>query len=165
MPAPRGNYVLMHGFINCNHALNKVTHDSQTAVPFCINQELIMWYSEHQNMVETSAFASECIAMHTAVKLIKTLCYRLRMFGILVEGPTSKFCDSEVLFRNMTIPESTLKKKHNNIRYHCCQDAVAAGVMRVTKHEILTNLADFFTKPPLQTNITRVIGPFHVLKD
>ena len=74
-----------------------------------------------------------------------------RMFGITIEGPTNVFCDNEAVFKNTTIPESTLKKKHNSICYHRCHEAVAAKVMRVAKEGTLTNLADLFTKPLVQS--------------
>jgi hypothetical protein len=34
---------------------------------------------------------------------------------------------------NTTRPESTLKKKHNAIAYHRVREAVAAGIIRITK--------------------------------
>ena len=48
---------------------------------------------------------------------------------------------------NTTKPESTLKKKHNAIAYHCVREAQAAGVIRNAKKEDgETNLADVLTK-------------------
>ena len=88
--------------------------------------------------------------MRAAVEHIEALRYKLRMFGIPIEGPTNVFCDNEAVFKNTTIPESTLKKKHNSICYHRCREAVAARVMRVAKEGTLTNLADLFTKPLMQ---------------
>ena len=41
----------------------------------------------------------------------------------------------------------TLKKKHNAIAYHRAREAVAAGMIRVTKEDGKTNLADVLTKP------------------
>ena len=52
--------------------------------------------------------------------------------------------------KDIRVPESTLKKKHNSICYHRCREAVAARVMRVAKEGTLTNLADLFTKPLMQ---------------
>jgi len=71
---------------------------------------------------------------------------KLRMFGIPIEGPTNVFCDNEAVTKNATIPESTLKKKHNSIAYHRTREAVAAGTIRVTKEDGDTNLADVLTK-------------------
>ena len=79
---------------------------------------------------------------------MEALRYQLRMFGISIEGPTNVFCDNEAVTKNTIFPESTLKKKHNSIAYHCSREAVAAGTIRVTKEDGKTNLADvLLTKP------------------
>ena len=100
--------------------------------------------------METSTFGSEFIAMRMAVEHIEALRYKLRMFGIPVEGPTNVLCDNDAVFKNTTIPESTMKKKHNCICYHRCHEAVAARVMKLAKEGMFTNLADLFTKPLMQ---------------
>lgn len=74
-----------------------------------------MWYSKKQNTVETSTFGSEFVAMHIATELLEALRYKLRMMGIPIEGPADVFCDNESVVTNSTIPESTLKRKHNSI--------------------------------------------------
>ena len=151
MPPPRGRAVSSHCFVDADHASNTVTRRSQTGILIFLNRAPIVWYSEWQNTVETSTFGSEFIAMRTAVEHIEALCYKLRMFGIPIAGPTNVFCDNEAVFKNTTIPESTLKKKHNSICYHHCCEAVAARVMRVAKEGTLTNLADLFSKPLMQS--------------
>ena len=89
--------------------------------------------------------------MKTAVKQIESLCYNLRMFGIPVEDPMNVFYDNEFVFKNMTIPDSTLKKKHTSICYHQLREAVALGTMWVAKEGTATNFADLFTKPLVET--------------
>ena len=150
MPPPHGRAVSSHCFVDADHTSNTVTRRSQTGILIFMNRAPIVWYSKWQNTMETSTFGSEFIAMRTAVEHIKALCYKLCMFGIPVEGPMNVFCDNEAVFKNTMIPESTLKKKHNSICYHCCHKAVAARVMRVAKEGTLTNLADLFTKPLMQ---------------
>ena len=147
MLPPCGRAVSSHCFVDADHASNTVTRRSQTGILIFLNRALIVWYSKRQNTMETSTFGSEFIAMRTAVEHIEVLCYKLHMFGIPVEDPTNVLCDNEAVFKNATIPESTLKKKHNSICYHCGREAVAARVMRVAKEGTLTNLADLFTKP------------------
>ena len=151
MLPPRGCAVSTHCFVDADHASNTVTRRSQTGILIFLNWAPIVWYSKRQNTMETSTFGSEFITMRTAVEHIEALHYKLRMFGIPIEGPMKGFCDNEAVFKNTTIPESTLKKKHNSICYHCCREAVAARVMRVVKEGTLTNLADLFTKPLMQT--------------
>ena len=56
------------------------------------------------------------------------------------------FCDNDGVRKNVSIPESTLNKKHNSINYHVVRESVAAGIMRVAKEDTETNLADGLTK-------------------
>ena len=151
MLPPRGHAVSTHCFVDADHASNTVTRRLQTGILIFLNKAPIVWYSKRQNTVETSTFSSEFIAMRTAVEHIEALRYKLHMFGIPIKGPTNVFCDNEAVFKNTTIPESMLKKKHNSICYHHCREAVAAKVMRVAKEGTLTNLADLFTKPLMQS--------------
>ena len=68
------------------------------------------------------------------------------MLGIPIDGPTLLFCDNDAVVKNLTRPESTLKKKHNAIAYHQVHEAHMAGTMRITKEDGKMNLADLFTK-------------------
>ena len=84
--------------------------------------------------------------MRIAVDLIESLRYKLRMFGVPIDGPANVYCDNEAVYKNTVIPESTLKKKHHSIAYHRCREAVAAGTIRVAKQGTEKNLANLFTK-------------------
>ena len=59
---------------------------------------------------------------------------------------TSVYCDNEAVYKNCTIPESTLSKKMHSIAYHFCRENVANGTVRIAKEDTTTNLADVFTK-------------------
>ena len=72
--------------------------------------------------------------------------YKLRMFGIPIDGPANIFCDNRGVVKNVSIPESMLMKKHNAINYHAVREAAAAGILRVGKEDGETNLADLLTK-------------------
>jgi hypothetical protein len=84
--------------------------------------------------------------MKSAVEMIEALRYKLRMFGVPVDGPTNIFCDNGAVVVNTTRPESTLSKRHHSIAYHRVREAVAAETVRVSKEHTSTNLADLFTK-------------------
>ena len=146
-PEARGNVVSTHCFVDADHAGNRVTRRSQSGILLFVNRAPVLWYSKRQNTVETSTFGSEFVAMRIAVELIEALRYKLRMFGVPIEGPTNVYCDNEAVTKNAIYPESTLKKKHNAIAYHRTREAVAAGTIRVTKEDGKTNLADVLTKP------------------
>ena len=98
------------------------------------------------NTVESSTFGSEFIALKQAIDLTEGLWYKLRMMGIPFDETTTVWCENEAVVTNTTAPESTLKKKHNAICYHCTREAQAAGHIRVGKILGTENLADLFTK-------------------
>ena len=146
MTAPRGQRVSTHCFVDSDHAANTIPRRSQTGLLLFVNRAPVTWFSKRQNTVETSTFGREFIAMKTAVEHVEALRYKLRMFGIPMEGPTNVFCNNEAVFKNTSIPDSTLKKKHTSIYYHRAREAVAARTMRVAKEGTATNLADLFRK-------------------
>jgi hypothetical protein len=146
MPEPRGNAVDITCFVDANHAGNLVTRRSHTGVLIFVQNAPIIWYSKKQNTVESSSFGSEFVALRVAKELIVALRYKLRMFGVPIIGPASILCDNQGVVKNVSIPESTLTKRHNAINYHTTREAVAAGIIRVGKEDGLTNLADAFTK-------------------
>ena len=49
--------------------------------------------------------------MRVAVEMVRAFCYKLRMFGVPINGPASVFCDNEAVYKNTVIPESQLSKK------------------------------------------------------
>jgi hypothetical protein len=49
-----------------------------------------------------------------------------------VEGLPNVFCDNESVVKNLSRPESTLKKQHIVIAYLSCQEAQAAGILCIT---------------------------------
>ena len=96
---------------------------------------------------ETSTFGSEFVALCIATELIEALRYKLRMFGIPLDGPANVMCDNKSVVTNSTVPASVLKKKHNAICYHRVREAVAAKVLCIAHIPTGQNLADMLTKP------------------
>ena len=115
VPPPQGCAILTHCFVDSNDAGDKVTRRSQTGLLLFVNRAPVVWYSKRQNMVERSTFGSEFITMKTAVKQIEALWYKLRMFGIPIEGSMNIFCDNKAVFKNTTMPDSTLKKAYQHM--------------------------------------------------
>ena len=145
-PEPRGKPVQINTFVDSDHAGNVVTRRSQTGILIYLNMAPIFWYSKRQNTVESSTYSSEFVALRIAAEKIISLRYKLRMFGIPIEGPANVFCDNEAVYKNSSIAASTLKKKHNSIAYHKVRECVACGVLIVYKEESGSNLADILTK-------------------
>ena len=77
---------------------------------------------------------------------IIALRFKLRMFGIPIDGEADILCDNLSVVNNASKFESTLNKKHTLIVYHAIRWAVAAGIIRVGKVESEENLVDAFTK-------------------
>jgi hypothetical protein len=111
-----------------------------------VNRAPVVWFSKHQNTVESSTFGSEYFALKTAIDLVEALRYKLCMFGIPIDGSTIVFCDNESVVTSATRSESTVKKKHVSIAYHCCREAQVAGYVRIGSIKGMDSVADLLTK-------------------
>ena len=78
-----------------------------------LNNSLIICSSKQKNKVEFSCFGSDILAVRIAMKLLVSLSYTLRMFGIQIEGSSYTFCDNQSVSKNVTLPQSVLNKRHN----------------------------------------------------
>ena len=146
MPKPLGNPVYMTCFVDANHAGECSTRRSHTGFIIYLNNAPIDWYSKKQNTVESSTFGSEFVAMRIAMEKIRALRFKLRMFGISIECPTSMLGDNESVVNTASKVEAKLNKKHNAICYHAVREACAAGWLRVGWEPTESNIADLFTK-------------------
>ena len=146
MPLPLGQSVRITAFVDASHAANKVNRRSHTGFEIFLNRAPITWFSKRQNTVESSTFSSEFIAMKTCMESIVSLRYKLRMFGVPLDGPADVLCDNQSVVLNSSQLDSALNKKHNALAYHATRWAVAAGVIRVGKIASKENIADAFTK-------------------
>jgi hypothetical protein len=146
MPQPRGKSVVVSYYVDADHASCRVTRRSHMGVLILVNQSPILWLSKRQNTVETSTFGSEFIALKCAVEMMEGLRYKLQMLGVPLEGLANVFCDNESVVKNSSMPESTLKKRHNAIAYHHCREAQGAGIICFAFEPGKTNITDLFTK-------------------
>ena len=107
MPEPRGNVVKISAFVYANHAGNVVTRCSHSGIIIFVQNASIIWFSKRQNTVEAATFGSEFVALRICKELVGVLCYKLRMFGVPLDGPTDVFCDNRGVVMNAIKPEST----------------------------------------------------------
>ena len=84
--------------------------------------------------------------MKNSVELIAVLQYKLRIFGVPIDGYTDILCDNEAVYKNASTPKYQLRKKHQIISYHMIREAVASGACRMEKEDTDTNLSNLFTK-------------------
>ena len=108
-PEAFGKYVVIKSYVDAKHAGNMANRRSHSGIISYVNNAPIIWYSKHQNTVEASSFGSDCFALRISTEIIEALRYKLRCFGIPVEGPAEVFCDNMSVVNNLSIPTSTLK--------------------------------------------------------
>ena len=146
LPEPLGKSVQLNSFVDADLAGELTTRRSQTGLIVYANMAPIVWLSKRQNTVEGSTFGSEFVAMRTLVEILLGLRYKLRMFGIPIDGPCTVFCDNQAVTNSTMNADTRLKRKHISIAYHQSREAVAAGIMLVYYESTKTNHADLFTK-------------------
>ena len=151
MIKPLGRPVTIRTYVDANHAGNLANRRSHTGILIYINNSPIILYSKRQNTVETSSFGSEFVALRIATELNEALRYKLRTFGVPLNGPSEILCDNKSVVTNSSVPTSVLNKRHNAICYHRVREAQAAGIIRVGWIEGKNNLADLFTKTTMPT--------------
>jgi ribosomal protein L31E len=153
MPEPLGNPVCIHTYVDANHAGNLANRRSHSGILIYVNNAPIIWFSKRQNTVESSSFGSEFVALRIAVELVEALRYKLRMFGVPIDGSANMYCDNKSVVTNASIPTSVLNKRHNAICYHKVRESQAAGTIRVGWIPGEQNLADLFTKTTMPGNV------------
>jgi len=142
MPKPVTKPVSITVYVDASHGSDLVTRRSVTGILLCVNKTPVKWYSKRQNTVESSTYGSELVASRIAIEMILEFCYKLRMMGIVINGPAVMFVDNKAVVKNTTLPSSTLKKKHNTIAYHKCREAVVSNIVKVAKNLSSENKAD-----------------------
>ena len=145
-PEPRGKAVQINCFVDADHAGDRITRRSHTGILLYVNKAPVSWYSKKQTTVESSTFGSEFVALRLAAEQIISLRYKLRMFGVPIEGYANVFCDNESVFINASTAESRLKKKHNSICFHKVRECVAGKIIMPFKVDTGYNLSDILTK-------------------
>ena len=70
----------------------------------------------------------------------------MRMMGIPVENPCFVYGDNQSVLWNMTVFESTLKKKASSVAYHFVHEGVSCDEWRTTYINTKDNPSDIMTK-------------------
>ena len=111
-----------------------------------LNCALIYWLGKKQTSVESFSFGSEFIAMKQYCEYIHGLWYKLRMMGILVQGPTYIYGDNKSVLANTMILDSTLKKKSQSNMYHFVHEGATKNKWRTMYVNMNDNESDLLTK-------------------
>ena len=133
--------------ISILNQFNKTSpHELLPKGTFVVIEQPIVWFSKRQRTVESSTFGSEYIATKTCVEAVQALRFKLRMFGVPIDGPCRVFNDNQSAVKNSSRVESTLTKRHNQLAYHLTRWAVATGSVIVSWIPTNGMLADPLTK-------------------
>ena len=131
MSEPLGKSVRIWTYVDANHARNLANRRLHTGIIIYINNAPIIWSSKRQNMVESLSFGSEFVALRIATELNEALRYKLRTFGVPIDGASEVCCDKKSVVTNSSAPSSVPSNRHNVICYHRVSEAQAAGIIRV----------------------------------
>ena len=151
IPKPRGFSVNIRTYVYEDNTGNLENWRSHTGLLIYLNNKLIVWFSKRQNTVEYSSFGSEFVALRISTELLVSLNYKLRMFGILIDGPEDVFCENQYLTKNVTLTQSVMNKMQNVIFYHRLRGAQATEVIRVGWIQGEYNQADIETETTFST--------------
>jgi hypothetical protein len=123
-----------------------VTRRLQTSFIIFVNSAPIIWYSKKQNTIESSTFGVEFVTLRVCIEALIALRYKLRSFGIRIDGLADVYCDNSSVVKSASVVEGRLNKKHLAICYHRVRECCAMGVCRIAHVNGDNNLADIFMK-------------------
>ena len=129
----------------CWYCRGKSDRQIQTEVFVFINKSPNHWYIEISKTDGASIFGEELCAMNTSVDMVEAINYKIRMFGVPINGFDSVFWCNKAIYNNTFTPESVLTQKHHLISYHKCRKSVANKTIMVSKQRDDNNLAYMFT--------------------
>ena len=146
IPTSLGMEMVIRGYVDADHAGDKVTRRSRTGFIIFVNCAPVHWVSKKQAGVETSTFGSEFLAMKHCCEYLKGLRYKIRMMGIPLLHCCYVYGDNKSVLYNTTLPDSTLKKKHHSVAYHYVREGCATDEWRTTYVKSNDNCSDICTK-------------------
>ena len=146
MTEPGGKSVNITTFVYASYALENRTRRSHTGYVIFVKMAPIVFYSNWLSTVESSTFSSEFIAMKTCTKHIIALRFKLRIFGVDIDGTAIILNDNESAVKNSSKIESILNNKDSSITYHIVCQNVEPRVVKIGCILTADNIADALTK-------------------
>ena len=129
MPEPYGEAVITTTTMdaNLNHCL--ATGKSLTGCLHFANKTPVDWYSKKQATVETATYGSEFVAAKTATEQIMDIRQTLRYLGAPIGAKFFLFGDNRSVVISVTLPHSTLTRRHNILAFLRVRESIAAKLM------------------------------------
>ena len=87
---------------------------------------------------------------------------KLRMFGVMLYGPSNVMFDNQGVVKNTTLTQHTLGNKHNAVNSHVVCKADAAGIPRVGKEYMETNLDAMLKISSADNDVTSYSHLFYI---
>jgi hypothetical protein len=162
MLTPMGGEATMTVYVDADHARDQGTRRSVTGIILLVNNTPLVWISKRKKTVESySTYGSERVAARVAIDLIIEMRYKFRMLGVNMEKETLLVDDNmSVVLNTITIPSSSLKKKHLACSYHRVSEAIAGGFVNYGHIPSISNLANIGTKPLSAPVFHRLVDPY-----
>ena len=104
-------------FVDSNHAGDRVSCRSRSGFLINVNTALVQLFSNKHSTVETSVFGTEFVAMKQGIDALRGLRYKLRMISPL-SSPLYIYGENMSVVKNISRPESVLRKESNSVYYH-----------------------------------------------
>ena len=118
MPDPLGKEVVIRCFVDADNSVENLTRRSLSVFIIFLQMAPIYYCLKSLNIVDTSTFGSDFMAMNIALECIRGLRYKLRMMGIPFSNLCFVYGGNKLVLYNTTLPESILKNKSKSIAYH-----------------------------------------------
>ena len=93
------------------------------------------------------------MVLRIATKIVESLKYKLRTFGVNLEVPTEFLCENKSVVKKSSVQASVLNKIYNPICYHIAIEAQSARTLKVGWIPRKYNLAYLFTKTTITGNM------------
>ena len=102
-------------YLDAHHSRNLFNMRSCTGIIIYVNNSLTIWFNKRQNILGSSTFGLEHIALSIATEMVEVISYKLRTFGVSIDRPSEFFCDNQSVVHNLIIPTYTLNQINNTI--------------------------------------------------
>ena len=107
---PLGKPVSVWVYMDEKHAGNLENMISHSGILIYVNKALINFYSKRKNTVESLSFGSDFVVLGKDTEMVVSLRYKLRTFGVHLEGTSKIYRDKKSVMTNSSVTVSALIK-------------------------------------------------------
>ena len=100
---PLGEPLTVRVYVDVKHAGSLENNMYHSGTLIYVNTTLIKFYGKRKNIVESSGFGSEFVALRIATEMVEELRYKLSKFCINLEVPEEIYCDNKSVMKNSNV--------------------------------------------------------------